>query len=83
MGPLHPPEYFVEALVNPSATIEPKQGSAAADGPSKMPAVNDSMTVQELIDLVAYLRSLKPPRGARTGSSPGASGGHGAHPGTP
>ena len=81
MGPLHPPEYFVEAVINPSATIEPKKGYAAADGSSKMPAFNDTMTVQELIDLVAYLRSLKPPRGARTG--PRTSGGHGAHPGTP
>jgi hypothetical protein len=26
-----------------------------------MPSFADSMTVQELIDLVAYLRGLKPP----------------------
>ena len=44
------------------------QGYAASDGSSKMPSFNDSMTVQEVVDLVAYLRSLKPPAG----------GGHGA-----
>jgi len=29
-----------------------------------MPSFNDSMTVQEAIDLVAYLKSLKPATGA-------------------
>jgi cytochrome c553 len=63
MGPLHDALYFVEAIVNPSATIESGQGYAAADGSSKMPSYHDSMTVQELIDLVAFLRSLRPPAG--------------------
>jgi hypothetical protein len=26
-----------------------------------MPSFNDSMTVQELVDLVAYLKGLRPP----------------------
>ena len=60
MGPLHEAEYFVESIVNPSAVIEKGKHYAAPDGSSKMPSFNDSMTVQELIDLVAYLRSLKP-----------------------
>lgn len=61
MGPLHPPEYFAEAIVNPSAVIERGKGYAAADGSSKMPSYNDALTVQEAIDLVAYLHQLRPP----------------------
>jgi mono/diheme cytochrome c family protein len=64
MGPLHDAEYFVEAIVNPSALIERGKGYEAADGSSKMPSFNDSLSVQELIDLVAYLRALKPPVGS-------------------
>jgi cytochrome c1 len=64
MGPLHDVDYFAESILNPSAVIERGKGYQAPDGSSKMPSFNDSMTVQELIDLVAYLRALKPPRGA-------------------
>lgn len=60
MGPLHEALYFAEAIINPSAVIEPGKPYAGADGSSKMPSYNDSMLVQELIDLVAYLSSLKP-----------------------
>ncbi len=71
MGPLHEVEYFAEAIINPSAVIERGKGYQAADGSSKMPSFNDSMTVQEAIDLVAFLRSLKPAVG-----SPGGHAGH-------
>lgn len=64
MGPLHPPEFFAEALIHPSAVIERGKGYAAADASSKMPSYNDALTVQEAIDLVAYLRQLRPPTGA-------------------
>lgn len=64
MGPLHAADYFAEAILNPSAVIQKGKGYEAADGSSKMPSFNDSMTVQEAIDLVAYLRSLKPAAGA-------------------
>jgi len=74
MSPLHDPEYFAEALINPSAVIEPGKGYAGADGSSKMPSFNDSATVQEMVDLVAFLRGLKP-----QGTEP--MGGHGAAPG--
>jgi hypothetical protein len=60
MGPQHEPEYFAESILNPGATIEKGKGYEARDGSSKMPSFNDSMTVQEAIDLVAFLRSLKP-----------------------
>jgi mono/diheme cytochrome c family protein len=65
MGPLHEPEYFAEAIINPNAAIERGKGYQAVDGSSKMPSFNDSLSVQELIDLVAYLRALKPPAGSQ------------------
>ena len=63
MGPLHEAEYFAESIINPSAVIEKGKGYEGPDGSSKMPSFNDSMTVQEAIDLVAYLKSLKPAAG--------------------
>lgn len=61
MGALHPPEFFAEAIINPGAVVEPGRGYAAADGSSKMPTYGDVLTLQETIDLVAYLRQLRPP----------------------
>lgn len=74
MGPLHEPEYFAEAVINPSAVIERGKGYEAQDGSSKMPSYNDAVTVQEVVDLVAYLRALKPPAGTPAGH--GGPGGH-------
>jgi mono/diheme cytochrome c family protein len=67
MGPLHEPEYFAEAIIHPNATIERGQGYEAPDGSSKMPSYNDSVTVQEVVDLVAYLAALKPAASAPAG----------------
>lgn len=74
MGPLHEAEYFAEAIINPGATIEKGKGYEAPDGSSKMPSYNDSVTVQEIVDLVAYLRHLRPPAG-----QPAGRGGHSTH----
>ena len=74
MGPAHEAEYFVEAIINPNAVVERGKGYEAADGSSKMPSFNDALTVQELLDLVAYLRALRP-----TPAPPGAAGGQGGH----
>lgn len=71
MVPLHPPEFFAESIINPGAVIERGRGYAAADGSSKMPAYGDALTLQETIDLVAFLRQLKPPAGRASG--------HGTH----
>ena len=79
MGPLHDTMYFVEAIVNPSAVVEPGRGYDAADRSSKMPSYNDSLTVQELIDLVTFLRRLRPPSSVPTGPGTRVQGGHGAH----
>ncbi len=61
MGPLHDAEYFAEAVINPSAVIEKGKGYEGPDGSSKMPLFNHLVTVEEVIDLAAYLRALKPP----------------------
>jgi Cu/Ag efflux protein CusF len=58
MGPLHPLEYFAESVINPNA-VAAKQ-YRGPDSKSTMPDYNNRMTVQELIDLSAYLASLKP-----------------------
>jgi mono/diheme cytochrome c family protein len=60
MGPQHDAAYFAEAIINPSVVIEAGNGYEAADGTSKMPSYNDLVTVQEVVDLVAYLTGLKP-----------------------
>jgi cytochrome c1 len=60
MAPLHDAEYFAEAIIHPNAVIQKGKGYEAADGSSKMPSYNDLVTVQEVIDLVAYLKNLKP-----------------------
>ena len=72
MGPMHPPEYMAEAIINPSAVVERNRGYAASDGSSKMPSYGDSLTLQETIDLVAYLKSLLPP--AASAPVPGGAG---------
>jgi cbb3-type cytochrome oxidase cytochrome c subunit len=66
MASMHPLEYFVEAIMNPSAVIEDRY--RGADGRSKMPSFNDIMAVEELIDLAAFLKSLG---GAHRSPSPG------------
>ncbi len=69
MGPMHPAEYFAEAIINPNASAawrikhhkEENKGYLGPDGKTKMPSYNGTMTVEQLIDLVAYLKSLTGP----------------------
>ena len=58
MGPMHPLEYFTESTINPNVVGAKKY--RGADGKSKMPSFNEDMTVQELVDLSAYMASLRP-----------------------
>jgi putative copper export protein/mono/diheme cytochrome c family protein len=58
MGGHHPAGYLVESVLNPNAVIVEGPGYVGPDGRSTMPDYRDSLTVAELIDLVAYLRSL-------------------------
>ena len=59
MGSHHPPEYFAESVVNPNRVITIAEGYLAKDGSSIMPSYADVLTVQDLVDLVAYISSLK------------------------
>jgi len=59
MGAHHPPEYFAESIVNPNRVIVQGPGYTGSDGLSKMPDYGDSMTVRQLVDVVAYLTALK------------------------
>ena len=59
MGSNHPSEYFADAILNPNGIIVIGPGYTDADGMSIMPDYRDTLTVAELIDLVAYLKDLK------------------------
>jgi mono/diheme cytochrome c family protein len=60
MGGHHLAEYFAESIMNPNAVIlTDEKGYMGQDGKSVMPDYSQSMTVRELIDVVAYLKSLK------------------------
>ena len=57
MGSHHPAGYFAESIVNPDAIVVDGPGYDDDEGRSRMPAYPD-LTVLQLADLVAYLRSL-------------------------
>ena len=81
MGPLHPAEYFAEAILNPNAVLTEGPGFLGPDGKSRMPSYTESMTLQQLVDLVAYLRTLGagPPGPAGGGGRGVTGGGHMGH----
>jgi L-cysteine S-thiosulfotransferase len=58
MGGHHPAEYLAESILNPQTVVVLGPGYTDAAGLSIMPDYRDSLTVAELIDLVAYLKSL-------------------------
>ena len=58
MGPLHPIEFFAESVMNPNAVV-PK-AFRQSDGKSPMTDFTEKMTVRELIDVSAYITSLRP-----------------------
>jgi Cu/Ag efflux protein CusF len=69
MGALHPPEYFGESIMNPNAVV-PKS-YRQPDGTSPMTNFAGKMTVQELIDVSAYVASLRPKGAPKTISAAG------------
>jgi mono/diheme cytochrome c family protein len=88
MGGHHPAEYLAESILNPNAVIVTGPGHTGSDGRSVMPDYHDTLSVGELVDLVAYVKSLgahrephhRPAGGARTVPPPGAPrGGTGHH----
>jgi putative copper resistance protein D len=56
-GEHHPAGYLLESIVNPNAVIIEGPGYTGADGKSIMPDYRGQLSVGELIDLVAYLKS--------------------------
>jgi Cu/Ag efflux protein CusF len=69
MGGLHPVEFFAESIMNPNAVV-PKT-YRDSDGKSPMTNFAEKMTVQELIDVSAYVASLKPKGAPKSVSAQG------------
>ncbi len=58
VGDHHPAGYLLEAIINPGAVIVEGPGYTGPDGRSVMPDYSTRLSVSELIDLVAYLKTL-------------------------
>lgn len=58
MGRIHPAEYIGESILSPNAVIVDEPGTTGPDGLSLMPSYADSLTLQQWLDLVAYLKGL-------------------------
>src|SRR5262245_63193164 len=58
MGGQHPAEYFAESILTPNAVLLDGPGYTGPDGKSIMPSFADSLSVTQLVDLVAFLKSL-------------------------
>ncbi len=76
MGKHHPPQYFLEAIVNPNAVLIDGAGYIDEQGRSTMPSYPD-LTVAQVQDLVAFLASLTsggdaPCHAPAAGGTPGA-----------
>jgi len=57
MGSHHPAEYFLESILTPDAVLVDGPAYVGPDGRSVMPSYPD-LTLRQLADLVAYLKSL-------------------------
>jgi Cu/Ag efflux protein CusF len=69
MGPLHPVEFFAESVIHPDAVVPQKYRNA--QGKSPMTDFTDKLTVRELIDVSAYIASLRPKGAPKTVSADG------------
>ena len=69
MGPMHPLEFFAESIINPNASV-PK-AYRLGSGESPMTDFTEKMTVRELIDVSAYVASLRPKGAPKTVSAQG------------
>jgi mono/diheme cytochrome c family protein len=57
MGAHHPAEYFAESILAPNAVIVMGPDFTGTDGLSIMPSYADSLSVEQLLDVVTFLRS--------------------------
>ena len=71
VGAHHPAEYFAESILSPNAVIVDGPGWIGPDGKSIMPSFADALSVTQLVDLVAFIKS-------QDGGGHGAPHGHGA-----
>lgn len=58
MGGRHPAEYLAESILTPNAVLVDGPGFIGPDGRSIMPSFADSLSVIQLVDLVAFLGTL-------------------------
>ena len=79
MGSEHPAEYFAESIIHPNRVIVLGPGYTGWDSFSKMPAYAELMTVKQLIDIVAYLKSLEAVDPPATHDNPSRRGQHSGH----
>ncbi len=61
MGTFHPAAYLLESILHPNAVVVTGPGYVGSDGLSIMPDYSDLLTVRQLLDLVAYVQSLRSP----------------------
>ncbi len=60
IGGIQMPQYLLESILSPSAVIvAPLEVHADEVGGSKMPGYHDTMTLRQLVDITAYMVSLK------------------------
>ena len=64
------PGYLVESIMHPNAMIVDGPGYTDDRGLSIMPEYRQNMTVGELVDVVAYLKSLGGPSRAQNPAQP-------------
>jgi hypothetical protein len=70
MGAHHPAEYFAESILAPNAVLVDGPGWIGPDSRSIMPSYADSLSVTQLVDLVAFIKSQD--GGGHAHHSPGA-----------
>jgi cytochrome c2 len=59
VGGIQTAQYLMESILNPSAVVVSGEGFAGSDGESIMPEYHDTMTLRQLVDVVAWLKTLK------------------------
>jgi hypothetical protein len=79
MGAHHPAAYFAESILYPNRVIVQGDGYTGPDELSIMPSYADVMTLGQLIDLVAYLQSLRGDGMGEASHHPRAGAGGAAH----
>jgi Cu/Ag efflux protein CusF len=69
MGAMHPLEFFAESIIYPDAVVPKTYRNS--EGKSPMTNFAEKMTVQELIDVSAYVASLRPKGAPKSVSAQG------------